>query len=330
MNEIKIQQLLKEFNLSNLKPLILIYGNEELTKGLFLEKVKSITPSTVFWGDSLDFKTLLNELGTKSLFQTERTVIVRNFDEFVNNLKKDEIKLFLETLKKVILPTRFIMVCSFDKIPSSEPYKTIVSLSDILVSSKLTPSGFYTSIKNKLSREGKKISEEDLKYLVSLLNNDLTLAKNEIEKLLLYTADKDTITKEDIDAVITPKFEDNVFIFLSQFFKKDKTALKILLNLIENGSHPFEIQSLILYQLEKTLYFKSLIDKGIDQEEAFKTVGITAPIQKANILNILKILNDEDLERLIKGLYNLEIQQKVFFQDPVEKLTEFVIKNLIK
>lgn len=330
MNEIKIQQLLKDFDITKLKQLILICGNEDVPKNLFIEKVKSLLPVSVFWGDEVDFKTFLNEVGTKSLFQTERVIVIRQFEDFVNKLKKDETNLFLNTLKKISLPIRVIMITSFEKLPSSDPYKTLISIADVIVSNQLSPSGFYTSIKNKLQKEGKTISEEDLKYLVSLLNNDLTLAKNEIEKLILYTADKKQITKEDIDAVITPKFEENVFVFLNQFFKKEKVALKTALNLIENGAHPFEIQSLILSQIEKALYFKSLTDEGLSQEEAFSKVGINAPIQKTNITNILKSRNQKELERMIKNLYSLEIEQKVFYQDPVEKFTEFLLKNLIE
>ena len=329
MSELKVQQLLKEFDLNKLKPVIFIYGNEDVTKNLFIEKVKSVLATTVFWGDELDFKTFLNEIGTKSLFATERVIVVRQFEDFVENLKKEELKIFLETLKKITLPKRLILITSFEKIPSSEPYKTLVSLADVLVSNKLSSTGFYTSIKNKLQREGKVISEENLQYLVSLLNNDLTLAKNEIEKLLLYTADKKEITKEDIDAVVTPKFEENVFVFLNNFFKKDKIALKQAINLIENGAHPFEIQSLILSQLEKALYVKSLLDEGIPIEEAFSKVGITVPIQKSNISNILKSRNETELQNLLKSLYSLELQQKVFYQDPTEKFTEFLIKSLV-
>ncbi len=330
MNEIKIQQLLKEIDIIKLKPLIFIYGNEEIPKNLFIEKIKSILPVSVFWGDELDFKTFLNEVGTKSLFQTQRVILIRQFEDFVNKLKKDEINILLDTLKKVALPTRVVMVASFEKIPSSQPYKTVISISDTIVSNKLTPSGFFISVKNKLQKEGKKISEENLKYLISLLNNDLTLAKNEIEKLLLYTADKDEITKEDIDSVITPKFEENVFVFLNNFFKKEKVALKMAINLIENGAHPFELQSLILSQLEKALYFKTLIEEGLPSEEAFSKAGITLPIQKTNIQNILKSRNQKELEKLVKNLYNLELQQKVFYQDPNEKFIEFLIKSLVE
>lgn len=330
MNELKIQQLLKEFDLTKLKPVVFIYGNEDTPKNLLLEKIKSVMTVYVFWGDELDFKTFLNEIGTKSLFQNERVIVIRQFEDFVSKLKKDETQLFLEKIKKVNLPLRVLFISSVEKIPSSEPYKTLISIADVVISNKLTPSAFYTSIKNKLQREGKNISQENLQYLVSLLNNDLTLAKNEIEKLLLYTADKKEITKEDIDAVITPKFEENVFIFLNSFFKKEKNALKMALNLIENSAHPFELQSLILSQLEKALYYKSLIEEGLSPEEAFLKVGITAPIQKSNINNILKSRNQKELENMLQNLYNLEIQQKVFYQDPVEKFIEFLLKNLVE
>ena len=326
MSEIKASQLLKEFNLSQLKPVLIIYGDEYLTKTLVVEKFKSVLPVKVYWGDELDYASFRNHLFSKDLFSSSKAIVVRDFEAFTDNLKKDELKQIIEDIKNIKLPDRLILVVNLEKL-DKEPYKAMLKLDnvDVVISKKLTFQGFLTSLKNKLAKEGKAISDENLKYLASLLNNDLTIAKNEVEKLLLYVGDKKEITKEDIDAVVTPVFEENVFNFLDKFFKKDISALKIFINLLNNGVHPFEIQSLILSQLEKALQTKILIEAGNSLEEALNKAGINHPLQKVNISNILKNLSKEEMVKLLDNLYNLEVAQKIYYQDINETSKEFIL-----
>jgi DNA polymerase-3 subunit delta len=325
MSEIKASQLLKEFNLSQLKPVLIIYGDEYLTKALVVEKFKSVLPIKVYWGDELDYTSFRNHLFSKDLFSSSKAIVVRDFEAFTDKLKKDELKQIVEDIKNIKLPDRLILVVNLEKL--EEPYKSLLKLDnvDVVISKKLTFQGFLTSLKNKLTKEGKAISDENLKYLASLLNNDLTIAKNEVEKLLLYVGDKKEITKEDIDAVVTPVFEENVFNFLDKFFKKDISALKIFINLLNNGVHPFEIQSLILSQLEKALQTKILIEAGNSLEEALNKAGISHPLQKSNISNILKSLSKEEMVKLLNNLYNLEVAQKIYYQDINETSKEFIL-----
>ncbi len=328
MAEIKANQLIKDFKLEQLKPVVIIYGNEPLLKSLILEKIKNLADLKVLWGDEIDYKIFKNEIFSKNLFSIDKFLVVRNFDSLIEKIKKEEILKDLESIK---LPNRFFLLTNIEKI-DTEPFKSLSKSDNITFVNavRLSQDAFIKSLKSKFQKESKTISDENLKYLASLLSNNLQIAKNEIEKLLLYTVDKEEITKEDIDNVITPVFEENVFNFLNKFFNKEKEALIIFLNLVETSVHPFEIQSLILSYVEKALNLKVLIEEGNSLEDAFSKVGIYSQIQKITFSKILKIYSKEDLVKMIKKLYKLEITQKVFYNDIIQTSTEFILSNILE
>ncbi len=185
------------------------------------------------------------------------------------------------------------------------------------------------SVKKKIEREGISIDDETLLYLLSKLKNDLYYAKQEIEKLILLTGDKKKIEKEDIDSVIFPKVEENVFKFIEKFFKRESEAIGVLRTLMETSHHPFEIQSLILTYLNRILLFKELKSKNIDNDSIFNRMGINHPYMKSTIKKLSETLETEEVIELIKELYNLELKQKVYFEEPEKSLEEFVVKWIV-
>jgi DNA polymerase-3 subunit delta len=116
MSEIKASQLLKEFNLSQLKPVLIIYGDEYLTKALVVEKFKSVLPVKVYWGDELDYTSFRNHLFSKDLFSSSKAIVVRDFEAFADKLKKDELKQIVEDIKNIKLPDRLILVVNLEKL----------------------------------------------------------------------------------------------------------------------------------------------------------------------------------------------------------------------
>ncbi|GAB6072617.1 DNA polymerase III subunit delta [Venenivibrio stagnispumantis] len=327
MEEKLAQKLIKEFDINSFKPVVLLYGQEEYLKRLIIDKFKEKEDSYLFWGDEVDDYQIYDKLSSSGLFSTGNTVILIDIDVFFSKLSKEKQNNFLHFLKNIKLPNRLILTSNKEKLTEKEPYKTIITIADIISSKPLTPSAFESSIKNKITREGKKIDDETLKYLVSKLDNDLYYAKHEIEKLILYCADKEEITKEDIDKIIVPKFQENVFVFLDKFFAKDKQAVLMYKNLLQT-SHPFELQSLILNYLNKLLIYKTLQNIK-PPEEIFKQLNITHPFQKSSIQKLSKNVSTQDLINAVKSLYKTEISQKVFYEDPEKQSILFVSKFIL-
>ncbi len=329
MKDINIVKLLKEFDKVKLNNLVFIYGKEEYLKrqliNLLKNKYKDIN---LLWGDEIGLKDLKSVFSSGALFINENIVILRNFEAFLKNLNKNELKEFTDWIIKLTGNNKLFIFSSEEKLPSKEPYKTIKTASTIVVSTPLSLKGFIATLEKRFKKEGKNISKEDIEYLASLLKNDLTHAKHEIDKLILYTQDKNEITREDIDKIIIPKLEENIFAFINDFFLKKEDILIRYQKLIEMGYHPFEIQSYIFNQLNKILLYKELQSKGFSENEIFNKIGIKLPFQKAQLKNQAKFNKLEELIQLLKSLYRLEIRQKVYFENPEKSLEKMIINWL--
>ncbi len=324
-------KLIKSFNIQEISPKVFIYGKENLLKRQIVDKIRQATDGDVhfLWGDETSFKELKEIFASSSLFSKGNIVIIWNIDALISTINKNDYKNFLEFIKNINLPDRIVLVSLKDKIPAKEPFKSLIKIVEIIHSPSLTPSAFAASIKKKIEKEGKSIDDETLKYLFSKLKNDLYYAKQEIEKLLIYTKDKKKITKEDIDNIVIPKIEENVFAFIDRFFKKDKKAVEIFKNLMETTHHPFEIQSLILTQANKLLLFKTLLEQGKTPDAIFSQMKIMYPPQKATIQKLSAVLTKEELIDLIKELYKLEIEQKVYYEDLKQTSLNFIAKRVL-
>jgi DNA polymerase-3 subunit delta len=331
MKEESVIKLLKsDIKDISLEPVIFIYGSEDLLKKQFIDKLKNKSSNFHFlWGDETNLSQLTDIFSSGSLFSEGDTVVVWDIDTFISKFNKSQTEEFLKFLKSVKNPNLLILISKKDKIPSKGIYKSIIETAFIINSPQLTPKAFEISVYKKLQREGKEISIEDLKYLISILPNNLYNTKQEIEKLLIYTADKKQITKEDIDAVITTKPQVNIFVFQNQFLKKDINAIKTFQRLVEEGQHPFEIQSFVLNILNKLLYLKTLIENKTPKAVAFSKAGINYKPQQTVMENALNVWNKNDIIKAIIKLYETEKFQKVYYEDLQKKFEEYLLNVLV-
>ncbi len=331
MKEKNIVQLIKNKDVQNLEPVVFVYGTENLLKRQLVDILKEKTDKDfhLLWGDEVSLNEISEIFSSGSLFSKGNIAVLMESDAFLEKIGKKELTAFKSLLENIKTSNdMLVFVSNKEKIPSKEPYKTLVSLSDVIVSNKLTPKAFVISLKKKIQNAGKEIDDETVKYLAEKLKNNLEYAKQEVEKLLIFTEGKTKITKEDIDAVITPKIEENIFSFISLFFTKKEESVVILKNLYETGYHPFEIQALLLSYLNKLLIVSSYIENGHSLDESLEKAGIKHPAQKGTYKKILSIQKKENLIKMLKDLYSLEKSQKVLFEDIEKKLEDFIISHI--
>ncbi|NPA58193.1 MAG: DNA polymerase III subunit delta [Aquificae bacterium] len=329
MAEKNIVQLIKKFDLEGLKPVVVVYGTENFLKKQFVEKLKKTADTHIFWGDETDYLKLKEVFSSSSLFSEGNVAVLLDGEQFFHRLGKEQIKDFLELAKNLSLPDRLFILINKEKLPAKEPFKTLKNTADIIVSPPLTPKAFYISVKNKIEKSGKKIGEEALKKLVNRLKGDLYYAKQEIEKLLTYIGDREEITVEDVEKVVVPKTMENVFVFLDSFFKKEPSALKIYRQLVNSTHHPFEIQSLLLTQINRLLLLKTVVSQGKSYEVAFNRMGVKHPAVKGTLQKQAGMVSKRELVNLLKELYRLEKEQKVEYADLRRSAEDFILRWIV-
>ncbi len=109
---------------------------------------------------------------------------------------------------------------------------------------------------------GKQISEDICKALCFRSGTDLTQLNNEVEKLINYTAEKNTITMEDIEMICTETTEYKVFDLADALLSgQGKRAFGILEQLVRVNTDRVLLISLLGKQCRQLLYATQFPDK---------------------------------------------------------------------
>lgn len=116
-------------------------------------------------------------------------------------------------------------------------------------------------LKNWLRKEitnlGGKISPKALAKLIDFVGNDSWQLISEIKKLVNYK-NNETIESEDIELLVRPEIENDIFKTIDAIaFKNKREALILLQRHLEKGDSPLYLLSMISFQFRNLLMIKS-------------------------------------------------------------------------
>lgn len=124
----------------------------------------------------------------------------------------------------------------------------------------------------ELKARGLEISRSDAAFLCEYTDPSPAAMVNEMDKLACFTAGN-TVTKDDICAVVTPCSDYNMFRMTDALSAGDaKTALKMLSGLISQKEDPFYILGAVTKQYRQFLRFKAM--EGAPKQEIIASLGI--------------------------------------------------------
>lgn len=166
-------------------------------------------------------------------------------------------------------------------------------------------------ITGKFTKAGKVLDQDALLYLKNQLHGDYQLINNEIDKLIYFTYDKDTVTIDDAITVITTDTsangDDLCVYFANQDLPKLLNELDKLLE--QNINMVLIIRALIRYYLN--IYTVLLhIKNGTSLDIACKT--LSPPIFFKQIGNFKRISTNIKIEHVIKVLSVLQFAELEF------------------
>lgn len=325
---IKLEEYQKKLSVGTIKPVNLIFGEEDYLVKAFLDKLRAMHPVKVVWGDELSLYDFINTFTTSGMFSTAYVLFVYNADSFFEEIK--DYKAFNSYLQRLGKNKVFFYIKQklSDKDLQKEPYATISKLGDIIVAGKLDKRKVKDLVLKKFQREGISIEESALEYLLEASSYDLMLLKGETDKLILLG--KKSLTLEDIKKTVVLEQELNIFEFLDAlFFRNGEKALQALDSLLRSGTPPLQVLAVLVSYSLKLLTLKEAEAKGLPLENLFSELDIKSNFQVMKFKGYLSKNTLEDLWSLVKGLYFLDISLKVFFVNPEKALKDFVVKYLL-
>ena len=207
----------------------------------------------------------------------KRIVVVRDYAPFHSEKLKGSDPL-VEGLKEWLDQPNDTCVTVFynhGTVASKELTK-IFKERDLLVEfGRLTESEIQRWAGQRLKPLGKQIDANAVTELVDRAGQDLTQLAGELDKLAAYTDTRPRIKLADVQAVVPPSLESNVFEMIRLLLNGEvHDANAFLDQLLFNGEKPISILALLIRQMRQLCHIRLALDARRPAEDAAKLLGM--------------------------------------------------------
>jgi len=244
-------------------------------------------------GKGTDFEDLRNEMLGISMFKEEKLVVV--FDVFSNSKLKEELlekgKVFADSDNVLIL------VESNNILKKEKLLSFIEKAGEVQEFEPLKGAELNAWVKKEVKELNGEINEKGLEKLIEYVGGDLWQMENELKKLVNYSK---KISEKEVESMVKPKYETNIFDTIDAIAIKDKKkAIRLLKEHAEKGDSVFFLLAMIASQIRNIISVKSGSGKGMHPFVLRK-----ATFQARNF-------SLEDLKRIYQKIVDLDFEMKV-------------------
>ncbi len=306
MNFHTLRSLIKR---GEIAPVYYLIGKEKVLADILSEEIiKKIVPPeerdySVFRFElsESNWEEIVSALSTSSFFSTKKVVIVNSGT--LTRKKKNESHKEIYSLKKYLSSpsnsSHLIVIGEEKDMELFEIFKSCPSCT-IFFLNPLKLEEIEIFIGEKVRENGKVITPSAKAILLEEAQEDLSLALKDLEKIIIYMGNKETIEREDIESLVSFSGRFKIDELIRAIDSRDKfLAFKIIEDILDNLEPVFLIGTLAWVfsrRYNNLLGEESQIKiRSFNEEEKNKALNI---IQKRikKIENILKIIFETDIK----------------------------------
>ena len=270
-----MKQLNEDIKTGQLKKVYLLWGQEAYLRKQYRDRLRSALAGEdtmnchYFQGKDTDTGEIIDLAETLPFLAPRRVIIVED-----SGLFKKGGEALAEYLKRAADAAYFVFIEEeVDK--RSRLYKAVKETGRITEFSVQDENTLCRWIAGMAAGEKKGITEHSIRYFLEKTGTDMANIRMELEKLFCYTADRNTITEEDIDKICTRKVSNQIFDMISSLAeKKQKKALALYYDLLALKEPPMRILFLIGRQFNLLMQVKECRKKGYDNRTIAGKTGL--------------------------------------------------------
>ncbi|WP_099468836.1 DNA polymerase III subunit delta [Konateibacter massiliensis] len=261
---------------NNFKNMYLLYGEESYLKRLYKNKLKSTLVASddtmnysYYEGKGINPNELIDLAETMPFFAEKRVIMIENSGFFKE--KCDELADYLESPSET---TCFVFVENeVDK--RGRLFKRVKDKGRAVELNYQEESSLTKWILGLLGKEEKKITQSAMQLFLSKTGTDMDNIYKELEKLICYVGERESITETDVETICTTRITNNIFDMVSAVAdKKQKQALNLYYDLLALKEPPMRILFLVTRQFNLLLQIKDLKRLGFSSGDIAKKVGL--------------------------------------------------------
>jgi len=278
----------------------------------------------------IDFRAFRDAISQTSMFREKKLVVLTS--AFLNTEFKEK---FLKDSKKFINSKDIILFFEIDEVPKND---NLFKLLKKYGKSQEFKSLDEKRLKNWIMREFEsyktKIENKALDKLIEFVGSNLWQMTNEIKKLVSYRAPLqrgeggkenevlfdhkkgETIELRDVELLVKPKIETDIFKTINALALKDKKqALELIHKHLEKGDSPLYLLSMINFQFRNLLIIRDLIEKYKSPYILSKVTNLHPYIIKKSCALAQKFTIQE-LKKIYQKIFQVDLNIKTGKIDP--------------
>lgn len=159
-----------------------------------------------------------------------------------------------------------------------------------------------------LSKRGKSIEKEAYHAMLEMIGFDIRAFVNELEKLVNYVGNRETITFTDVKELLKRSRQDPIFEFTNAITDRNmESSLFLLESLLSAGMHPLQILTAMANQIRKLINVKGFVENPLG---AVWRKGATYNYFQKNVMSALTQYDHLLRDRLVDWEAGFEEQKE--------------------
>jgi DNA polymerase-3 subunit delta len=213
-----------------------------------------------YQGKDLDVKELIDIAETMPFFSERRLISIQDSGVFKNS--NEELAQYLTRLPE----TTCIVFCETEVDKRNKVYKAVKEHGYIAEFTTQKQDTIEKWVLGRIRKENKKITAKTLSLFLYKTGLDMGTIDRELEKLLTYTLEKDTIEEADVNEVCCEQTTNRIFDMVEAIARHNReNVFRYYTDLIELKEPPVRILYLVARQYMQLFQIKELRQKGMDE-----------------------------------------------------------------
>jgi DNA polymerase-3 subunit delta len=234
------------------------------------------------YDSAVELVVVLDELRTLPFMGSRRVVIVNPADGFVA-AHRDALEKYLQAPAP-----RSVLVLAVSSWPGhTRLAKAVAHMGEVIDCSVPERGGLGRWIAQAAQRRGKKIDRDAAELLEQWVGRDYAALDGEIEKLSLYAGSRQTLTVEDVSAVVVATAGPAAFALSNALTAGDaRAALEALGGMLSARGEEFRVLGMIAWHLRRVLSAARKVHAGAPPQQALpylpaeQKAAMTALVQR--------------------------------------------------
>lgn len=234
-------------------------------------------------------------------FISNKKVVIMNNPTFLTSSKTDidhNINFFCDYVNNPNESTVLIINALDLKLDErKEAVKILLKKATTNKTNDLTDIELSGWLKRQFAIEKIDIKDDAIKLFFNITGNNLSNAKNEVDKLICYIGPGGVVTSADVNDVVVKEIENDIFALSNAIMSKDKDKIiNVYHELLLSGNDPVTLFGLSSKAIKDSYLVRLMLDKKYNQSDVAKAMNVS----NGRAFYLVKNAKSIDLEKTKK------------------------------